>query len=125
MKDETDHKDRPVVLLIGLVLLLTGLYGTARTVVNVIAFEKYPLGGVLNFTLPWSGSTPYVNLQREGDCATNYYYLPPTYYQADNVTPRPPTDIEKQQAEVQKQQTAMQLANCVSGVKEARDAAKV
>ncbi len=97
------------ITFIGLILVLIGLYATARTTINLVAFEKYPQGGVLptNF----SGVPQY--FQQERDC--NY---PQTYYTADGKTTRPATPEEKENAKTQQQ-------NCLEGVKEGRNQAKI
>ena len=118
---EETSKDRPWLLFLGVVLLLIGVYGTLRTVVNFIAFEKYPIGGVFSFGLAESTG----QYQREADCVSGYYYPTALYYKEDGMTPRQPTIEEERLMVEQKQQTAIQLENCIAGVGEARDAAKV
>jgi len=124
MSNEAGGKDRPWLFFIGVVLILIGIYGTLKTTVNFAAFDKYPTGGVMAFSFLSSSATEQYH-PREEDCQTNYYVYPTIYYQADNVTSREPSAAEKQQMEVQEQQMPIQLANCISGVGEARDAAKM
>ncbi len=120
----TEVRERPVLLFIGVVLLLIGIYGALRTVINMVAFEKYPQTGVIG-AVPWSGIQPAPSYQREQDCETSYVYTPQLFYEKDGVTSRTPNADEKLQMEQQKQLNDTQLKNCISGVKEARDVAKI
>lgn len=94
---------------IGLMLVLLGLYSSARTAVNLFAFEKYPQGGVLSFNI---GNMPIPYFQQEKDC--NY---PRTYYNNDGRI-RSATPEEKTDEQNQKQQ-------CLDSVKESRNQAKI
>lgn len=96
------------ITFISLVLLLIGIYGTARTLINLKFFEKYPTEGIL--TVPWSMP---VYPQREQDC--NY---PQLYYQADGRTTRAATAEEKANETIT-------LKNCLEGISEARNKAKI
>lgn len=102
----------PWILLIGLILLITGLYGAGRSVVNMTMFDKYPTTGVYSFSF-FNGCQQPVYQQREQDCL-----YPLTYYKTDGITLREPTEGELQRDTAQQQ-------ICVGGVTEARDAAKV
>lgn len=97
------------ITFIGLMLVLLGLYGSARTAVNLVAFDKYPLGGVLSFNI---GNMPAPYFQQEKDC--NY---PQTYYD-NNGKIRSAAPEEKVNEQVQKQQ-------CLDSVKETRNQAKI
>lgn len=94
---------------IGLMLVLIGLYASARTGVNLFAFEKYPQGGVLSFSF---GGMPAPYFQQEKDCG-----YPMTYF--DNAGKvRQGTPEEKSNEKMQKQQ-------CIDSVIEARNQAKI
>ena len=84
---------------------------TVRTATNLIFFKKYPTTGVMP-TLQMFGGMPYS--QREEDC-TMMSAQP--YFKPDGQ-PRAATSDEKLLAEQQKN-------SCISGVVQARDAAKV
>lgn len=96
------------VTFIGVILLLVGIYASARTVINLKAFSKYPQAGVLSFS--FGGQAPYY--QRESDCS-----YPQSYYAPDGQV-RPPTDAEKKQ----EQDT---VKRCVDAVTDSREQAKV
>ncbi len=96
------------ITFIGLILVLVGLYASARTVINLVAFEKYPQGGVLAFN--FSGMTQYY--QQERDCT-----YPQTYY-GDGGKPRAATEDEQRNEQKQKE-------NCLDGVKDTRNQAKI
>lgn len=116
------------LVFIGFILLLTGIYGIARTTINLIAFDKYPQEGVYP-PLPFLSQSasvypgPY-SYQREADCLANFVYYPYPYYKPDG-TPRPATKEEKEQQEQQKQQLEIQKQNCLDGIAESRDKAKI
>ena len=55
--------------LIGILLVLAGLYGSVRTAVNLLLFPKYPSTGA--FTLNFSGVAFYG--PREEDCEMSYF----------------------------------------------------
>lgn len=97
------------ILFIGVILILIGSYALCRTLVNFVAFPKYPTTGVLTFN--FSGYQAYS--QREEDCS-----IPVTYYTEDGKSTRKPTDEEKEQDKISEQR-------CLSSVAEAREAAKV
>jgi len=117
-----EGKDRPILFFIGLVLLLVGLYGSLRTVVNLVAFDRYPQQGV--FYTPVS-PTNYAPYEREEDCAVNNSYLPPLYYEDDGVTLREPSPTETEADAQYKAQQERYAANCVAGVQESRAATMV
>lgn len=97
------------ITFIGVILLLLGIYGSVRTVINMYAFEKYPQGGVLSINL--SGQPPYY--QKESDCS----YPPSPMYDAAGK----PLPITPEQAKID----AQNKANCLAGVQDAREQAKV
>lgn len=98
------------ITFIGVILLLIGIYGTTRTIVNLKVFEKYPQTGVLSLNLGGYGTTYY---QREEECT-----YPRTYYTMDGLKVRPPTPQEKEQEKTD-------IRNCLTGVFEARQSAKI
>ena len=97
------------ILCIGVLLLLIGIYALSRTIINIVAFPKYPTTGVISIN--FSGVSPYT--QKEGDCT----YLR-MYYKDDNKTTRLPTEEEKAQEN-------LEIKNCLASVTEVRDEAKV
>lgn len=97
------------VTLIGLVLLLLGVYGAVRTVVNLAVFPKYPTNSV--YSIPF-GSVPYYG-PREEDCTT----MPGPFLTDTSVKELNEEALEKEQ-EQSKQA-------CLSGVVQAREQAKV
>lgn len=110
MKEQQILTLRPYtwVTFIGVILVLIGIYASARTIINFGIFDKYPTEGVLTFN--FTGTPPY--FQREEDC------LYPTTYFTPDGKPRPATKEEKESEKVQQK-------NCVEGVKESRKKAKV
>lgn len=96
------------ITFIGLILVLVGLYGSVRTIINLVAFDKYPQGGVLTFN--FAGTPQYY--QQERDCT-----YPLSYYAQDGK-PRAGTDEEKKNEQKQKE-------NCLEGVKDTRNQAKI
>ncbi len=97
------------ITFIGLVLVLIGVYLSVKTIINYIAFNKYPTGGVLNLNL--AGITAYP--QREQDCLS-----PQIYYLPDGRTTRPASQEEKDNEKIQQK-------NCLDGIKDSREQAKV
>lgn len=108
MSTETAQgKANTFITLLGVILLLLGIFGSVRTAVNLVAFSKYPTSGI--FTINLTGIPPYY--QRESDCT-----YPQTYYTPDGK-PRESTKEEKALAKQQE-------ASCSTGVQNAREAAK-
>jgi hypothetical protein len=105
----TESRVNSWITFIGVMLLLLGIYGSVRTVINMYAFDKYPQGGVLSINL--SGQPPY--FQKETDC--NY---PPTPSYAPDGKMIPPS---AEQAKID----AQNKANCLASVKDTREQAKV
>lgn len=105
----TESKMSSWVTFIGVVLLLLGIYGSVRTVINMYAFDKYPQGGVLALNL--SGQPPYY--QKETDCS---YPTSPVY---DSVGKPIPITAEQEKMDAQNK------INCLASVKDAREQAKV
>lgn len=93
------------VIFIAIILILMGVYGSIRTAINLIFFEKYPQSGVL--TLNFSGIPLYP--QREEDCDLSLM----TY---DDVSREnlQPADIKERERQ-----------SCLKGVVEARENAKI
>lgn len=99
------------ISLIGLLMLLFGIYSSARTIINLTFYDKYPTIGVGSmmsvFGMPSFGP-------REEDC-NNSMSMP--YYRSDGE-PRKATEEEKKMEEQQKKM-------CVESVAYARKSAKV
>lgn len=110
--EKKQSKTHPFISLLGLLLLLLGVYMTVRTCTNFIFFKKYPTTGVMPVMPFYGGGMPYS--QREDDC---YMYYPQTYFKPDGL-PRTATIDEKKMEEQQKK-------SCLSGVEQARETAKV
>ena len=102
----------PWISLIGLVMLIMGLYGAGRTATNMTMFDKYPTVGVYSFSFFGSSQMP-VYTQREQDCL-----YPITYYKTDGITLR-----SGSKEEIARDTAQQQI--CVSGVTEARNNAKI
>jgi hypothetical protein len=93
-----DTRERPWINLIGMILLLLGVYGLVRTSINSTMFDKYPIAGMYpnipiiislgNYAIPSDG-TPYIGNER--DCIYSSIY-----YTEDGNTPRKPTPEEKE-----------------------------
>lgn len=118
--DAHADKDRPILLFLGLVLLILGIYGSLKTTVNLVAFDAYPQEGVFPFS-----QAEYDPMSREQDCVVNYSYTPPIYYEADGFTMRQAEPAEQEYDETYRKQQELQAQNCVSGVQDARKAALV
>lgn len=104
-----DSKVASWMTVIGMLLLLVGIYATVRTGINFFAFPKYPQEGVLSFN--FTGTPPY--FQREQDC--NY---PIIYYEDNNSSKeRSATESEIKRDEETKR-------SCLQGVADQREAAK-
>ena len=107
------NKGKNWVNIIGFIILLLGIYGIARTSINLMAFDKYPFGGIFP-SLPIGlvyQSQPYY--QTETSCIYEQ-----VYYAPDNITPREQTETEKRVAKSTE-------TNCINGIKEQRDIAKI
>lgn len=118
---EPNKKQNQWMVFVGVILLLAGIYGIARTSVNLLAFDKYPQEGVyppLPFLTSSYAPGPYYG--REGDCIANYSIVYPMY----DGTGKPVKQTEEEKAEAKKQQD-LQKENCLEGVAESRDRAKV
>jgi hypothetical protein len=88
-----------VFLLVGLLLVLIGVYSGSRTAINTLALSQYPTTGVLSF-LPCSYSYP----QRESDCA------PTGDYYDDEGNLRKPTELERANDEAYKRTCLARIA---------------
>ncbi|MDB5204910.1 MAG: hypothetical protein JWP09_938 [Candidatus Taylorbacteria bacterium] len=119
---DQNKKQNQWLTFIGVILILAGIYGVARTSINVLAFDKYPQEGVYPalpfFQQPVYAPTPYYG--REGDCIANNSIVYPTY----DASGRPVVQTEAEKAEAQKN-LDIQKQNCLDGVKESRDKAKI
>lgn len=128
------------LLFISVILLLFGIYGLARTCINLVAFEKYPQEGVYP-PLPFlnnPGYAPYYN--REEDCHANYVYTKPIYppypsypvpyggegggYGYPTIEALSPEE-QKNAEDEQRALLELQKQNCLASVADARDKAKV
>lgn len=113
--DVNSSRPNAWVTLIGLVLTLIGIYGSARTVVNLVAFPKYPTAGVLTFNFMGSG----MYYPREEDCMMQV---------GMDIVPYPGETALALSAEdksLRKEQEKKQQEICMSGVVVAREQAKV
>lgn len=98
------------IAFLGLLFLLLGIFAAARTAANIALFkDKYPQGGVVN--LNFSGQPAYFS--RESDC--NY---PPTVSYSPEGKPMEASAEQKKIDEQNK-------ANCLAGVKDARETARI
>ncbi len=116
---EPNKKQSQWLTFIGVILLLSGIYGVARTSINMLAFEKYPQEGVYP-TLPFIQATYPAYYQREGDCIANYGIIYPIY----DSSGKPVKQTEEEKAEAKKQQE-LQKENCLQSVAESREKSKV
>lgn len=96
-----NKQEYPFLTMVAVLLLLLGIYATARTAVNFLLFSRYPTTGVIN--LNFSGMASYGG-PREEDCDSI------SSYPGDQSTAA---------------SIAKQKASCLSSVKETRDGAKV
>lgn len=103
LKSKKNSVPQVIVSLLGLILLLIGIYGGARTIVNMKFFEKYPTTGIYSM---------YGYMEREEDCE-----YPMTYSTPDGKN-RPATDEEKE-AEMKQKEI------CLSRVTSSRANARV
>jgi len=110
---KTNHQNHQWVLFIATMLILLGIYGSLRTVINFFAFDRYPQEGVYPNIPIFSSSSYAPYSSREEDCTA----YPAIYYDKDQNV-RPGTPEEKTQERVQQQ-------NCLSQVREARERAKI
>jgi len=112
-------KDRPVLYIIGAVLLLLGLYGSFKTAVNLAVFEKYPQQGV--FAIPFiylnDGNGSYYGHEEECQRLINEATAP--YYGSDGFI-RAATAEEVVLEEQYKQQDIIAAENCMNGIQEGR-----
>jgi hypothetical protein len=118
---EPNKKSTQWLTFIAVILLLAGIYGVARTSINLVAFEKYPQEGVyppLPFFQGGMYPTPYYG--REGDCIANNSIIYPVY---DSMG-KPVKQTEEEKAEARRIME-IQKENCLAGVKESRDKAKI
>jgi hypothetical protein len=131
MQEQNTRKSQ-WVNFIGLFLILLGIYGSIRTLVNIGVFEKYPMDGVYP-TIPFLqnpyAAPSYPTGGREEDCEVNYQpYSATTYLSYPVASPDGGTATKpwtKDQIESYNAQQLSYKNNCISGVKEARDKAKI
>lgn len=105
--ESSQGKANTFITLVGVILLLLGIFGTVRTAVNLLAFSKYPTTGI--FTINITGIPPYY--QREEDCM-----FPQTYYTQDG---KPRGSTTEEQAQSKEQQRI-----CLTGIRDSREATK-
>ena len=79
LMERKKSKSNSFISLIGLLLLLLGIYMTVRTCTNFIFFKKYPTTGVMPTISLYGGGMPYS--QREEDC----YMYPQVYFKTDGL----------------------------------------
>ena len=103
------HRSRDLILILGVIFFIIGLYGLVRVSVNMLALEKYPTSGVYSFG--FFNAAPYYE-QRESDCM-----YPMVYYKPDNMTTREPTKEEKERDENQQKV-------CLEGISQSRATSK-
>lgn len=115
--EKNDTKDRPALFFIGVLLLLVGLYGSFTTLVNILAFEKYPQHSI--FSLSGNGGE-YGSPQSEADCTASYYYQAPTYYEGDSNVMREPTPQEVKDEAAYEARLKGDEQNCISRVELSR-----
>lgn len=102
-----DSKVASWMTVIGMILLLVGIYASLRLGINLVAFDKYPQEGVIS--LNFAGA-PY--FQKEQDCS-----YPAVYFEDGTSAERPATEGEmKRDAENQR--------TCLQSVADARETAK-
>lgn len=98
------------VTVLGVFMLLIGVFATARTAANMYLFtDRYPQSGVLSFSF----GGPQLYYQRESDC--NY---PPTLSYGPDGKPAP---VSAEQNKID----AQNKANCLAGVKDNREQTKI
>ena len=110
MKD-TKSKTNSFISLVGLLLLLVGIYMGVRTGTNLVFFKKYPTSGVMPTLTLFGGGMPYS--QREEDCAM----YPQTYFKPDGQARTATTDEKLAEERSRK--------SCISGIEQNRETAKV
>lgn len=109
-KISIDSKANQWLAFVGAVLLVAGIYGGIRTIINFAAFDKYPVGSVLPLgDVNIFGALSY---QNETEC----YYTPTFTDSQDN--PRQATEAEVSQAKTDE-------SRCLDQVAAARQKAKV
>lgn len=99
-----------IISFIAIVLLIIGIYFSVKTIVNFIAFDKYPVN--ISF-LSMMSISPYGS---EEDCSSSVFISPAVY--TDSGETREPTAEEKKQQEEEKQ-------NCLKSVEKNRKQTKV
>ncbi len=113
MHDTNASKVHPWIMLIGVILLIAGIYGAARTAINLLAFEKYPTEKIFQWNLFNNPAYYGVVPPKESDC-----FYPQYFYKPDGLTMREPNALEKKMQEDQRTQ-------CIANVDAARHSTKV
>jgi len=113
-------KTYAVIILIGVVLIILGLFTAGRTGLNMLFFKQYPiLGssplGFLGFTGSYQVYGPTGPITREEDC--RFYQVQPAYYTSDGEA-REPT---KKELETEKEGQEL----CRINISEARTNTKI
>ncbi len=106
MKKESGHM--VWITFIGLILLLLGIYSSARTAINLAFFEKYPTSGTLSI-IPL-GIPPFYG-PREEDCMM--MSSPPMPVEGDIKVMPYPYDADNQKN------------SCLESVRQSREQAKI
>jgi len=104
---DSENKISQLFGYIAVILLLLGIYSSVRTVINMLAFEKYPTTSSLPFLgVPFYGP-------REEDCLTPFLY-PQEDVVGSQMMPEENKLAQEKQKEI-----------CLRGVMETRETAKV
>lgn len=109
--EQKKSKVNSFISLLGLILLLLGIFMSVKTGINLAFFDKYPTMGSTSLAPIFFGGMPYS--QREEDCM-----IYPQIYTKMSGEPRAATEDEKKMEEVQKQ-------SCINSVIQARETAKI
>lgn len=107
MTDKQNSSQHTWIAFVSVVLLLLGIYGSARTLINLYAYEKYPPQGV--FSMPFMGG-PYYG-PNENDCLM----MPP---------PIGDPTLVGMSAQEKKDYAQNMKDSCLLSAKQARDNAK-
>lgn len=115
MADSNNKSKFPTwVTFIGFLLVLLGVYGSVRTAINLVLFEKYPSAGVYSFNFM---GVPYYQ-QREEDCENISLGYPPPVDISTGISGKFSEGQMKNEQEKQKML-------CLSSVRESRSQAKI
>lgn len=97
---------------LSVLLLLVGMYTTARTAINLFVMKQYPSSGVLPVNLFSVAPNYYAPARLANDC-----FYPQTYY-GDAGSLRSPNEMERNQEKKQQE-------HCVNGLNEERENVKM